>query len=575
MHFDDILLHLGAFGLYQQRIYYLASLVAIPVAWHNVGSVFLAASMDHWCTVPDMQQLNCSSTADDEICQQIKMMNIPNEAKGNQIIFDQCNRFDLPETSGMNEYDTDGNTTMYNTISCNIGWEYSRKQYKSSIVSEFDLVCDKKSLVDYANSIYFAGFLLGSIFCGTLADWLGRYPTFLICIGMTSALGTVTAFTQSYAAFVTLRFFVSVFNIGLYMMVFIIGTEFVGTSKRVIPGILIAIQFGVGYMILSVLAYFIRDWRHLQLVISLPILLFFLLGLIMHESARWLITHGKYDRAEKIIRKAAEVNKVTIPQELLNISNTKDHDEAHGKTYGYTQLDLFRTPKLRMKTLIILCNWFVISMVYYGLSLSTSGLGVNDYVAGFVSGAVEIPAILSGWFIIERWGRRNPHSIYMIVGGVACLITTMLPLGVYRTTVAMIGKFGLSAAFSIIYIYSAELFPTVVRSIGMGVSSMSARVSGVLSPIILLLGDYWQPLPLVVFGSSSVIAGLLILLLPETLKENLPETLQDGEAFGGDMSSRLPSCLSKTRDNGANDKRSQDQKPQNADGYEEVATEHV
>ena len=67
-------------------------------------------------------------------------------------------------------------------------------------------------------------------------------------------------------------------------------------------------------------------------------------------------------------------------------------------------------------------------MVYYGLSLSTSELGVNDYVAGFVSGAVEIVAILSGWFIIERWGRRNPHAIYMIVGGIACLITITLLL---------------------------------------------------------------------------------------------------------------------------------------------------
>ena len=65
-------------------------------------------------------------------------------------------------------------------------------------------------------------------------------------------------------------------------------------------------------------------------------------------------------------------------------------------------------------------------MTYYGLSLSTSELGVNDYVASFVSGAVEVPAILSSWFIIQRWGRRNPHSLYMIAGGVACLITIML-----------------------------------------------------------------------------------------------------------------------------------------------------
>ena len=69
----------------------------------------------------------------------------------------------------------------------------------------------------------------------------------------------------------------------------------------------------------------------------------------------------------------------------------------------------------------------------------------------------------------------------------------------------------------------------------MGVSSMSARLSGVLSPIILSLQKYWQPLPLVVFGTSSIIAGFLILMLPETLDEILPETLQDGEDFGSKL----------------------------------------
>ena len=61
--------------------------------------------------------------------------------------------------------------------------------------------------------------------------------------------------------------------------------------------------------------------------------------------------------------------------------------------------------------------------------------------------------------------------------------------------------------------------------------SMCARISGVIAPIILILGDYWMPLPFMFFGINSIAAGLLALLLPETLGTSLPQTLQEGEDF--------------------------------------------
>ncbi|NWS70729.1 S22AD protein, partial [Crotophaga sulcirostris] len=89
-------------------------------------------------------------------------------------------------------------------------------------------------------------------------------------------------------------------------------------------------------------------------------------------------------------------------------------------------------------------------------------------------------------------------------------------LSLVTTILAIIGKFTATASFSTSYVYSAELFPTVVRQTGVGLCSMSARVAGVLAPLIRLLEQYHRAIPMAIFGSAPVVGGLLCFLLPET-----------------------------------------------------------
>ena len=47
---------------------------------------------------------------------------------------------------------------------------------------------------------------------------------------------------------------------------------------------------------------------------------------------------------------------------------------------------------------------------------------------------------------------------------------------------ALIGKFGATASFAIIYLYTAELYPTQIRSTAVGMCSMMARIGGFAAP---------------------------------------------------------------------------------------------
>ncbi|XP_070567616.1 organic cation transporter protein-like [Ptychodera flava] len=293
-------------------------------------------------------------------------------------------------------------------------------------------------------------------------------------------------------------------------------------------------------MLLAVVAWaFQTKWRYVQMISALILVPFLPYIWLLPESIRWLVQQRKYGKARKLLQKAAKMNKATLPENLFDEEEETKSKDVDKETQNSKRsfIDLFKTPTLRIRTLNIFFNWFSNSLVYYGLSFNTDDLGENDYVNFFISGAVEVPAYLSCLILLKFAGRRPILCVYMLIGGLALLASLPFQndpsLEWLVVTLAMTGKFCIAASYAVIYFYAAEIFPTPVRNVGMGGSSMSARIGGIISPYIMLLGDYvWEPLPFVIFGFLSILAGLLALFLPETRNKALPETIEEGETFG-------------------------------------------
>ncbi|XP_041465548.1 solute carrier family 22 member 21-like [Lytechinus variegatus] len=214
-----------------------------------------------------------------------------------------------------------------------------------------------------------------------------------------------------------------------------------------------------------------------------------------------------------------------------------DGGALFGEEKRYTVIDLVRTRNLRKLTIIMVFVWFVNSVIYYGLSLNTDSLAGDPYLNFFISGAVEVPAYFVAAGLVKWIGRRASLCACHIIGGIACITTEFIPtqtdggtdLSPVIVTVAMVGKFCISASYAIVFLYASELFPTVIRNLGLGVSSFSSRVGGIVAPLLLALGDYQYWLPMTIFGSLSILAGVSVLPLPETLGRTQPQTIQDGE----------------------------------------------
>ena len=138
MQFEEIVQKLGGFGRYQRRMYFLLCLIAIPNAWHAIGSVFLAATTDHWCSVPSVPGFNCTDL-DIECLEAKKNLTIPYD--NSEKAYYQCSRYNDSDIDldvnvysvALNDNDT-GVTLQKRTVGCDNGWEYDHSQFKSTTV---------------------------------------------------------------------------------------------------------------------------------------------------------------------------------------------------------------------------------------------------------------------------------------------------------------------------------------------------------------------------------------------------------------------------------------------------------
>jgi len=154
--------------------------------------------------------------------------------------------------------------------------------------------------------------------------------------------------------------------------------------------------FSTGYMLMGAFAFFIHDWRLLQVALTIPGVIFLLYWWFIPESTRWLLANNRKEEAIAQIQKIAKSNKVVIPQEVLDKVVEVEAEAGSGiDDKKPSLLDLFKTPNLRTKALLIFFNWYVISGAYYGLSWSTgSSLSGNPILNHVLSGAVEVPGYI-------------------------------------------------------------------------------------------------------------------------------------------------------------------------------------
>jgi len=310
--------------------------------------------------------------------------------------------------------------------------------------------------------------------------------------------------------------------------------EIVGPKKREVVAILYQLPFNIGHASLAVFAYFIREWRWYQFSITIFSAVFVIYIWLVPESPRWLFTTGRLDKSIKILEKIAKCNRAPTETIRPEIEAAYATLAARQPVKKGTMLDLFRTPYLRIKTICMANNWLVVCMVYYGTAQYVSKLGGDIFISNLIAAVVGIPGTCLCVIMTKYLGRKKTLLLSNGCSAVGLLLLAALSTQgeVVQVACATIGLFGASVTFPNVYLYGAELFPTVVRSSGVGLCSMIGRVGSIVAPLICDLDAYALWIAPLIFGLFSVLSMVGTIFIPETRGTLLPETLEDGENFG-------------------------------------------
>ncbi|NWT62933.1 S226B protein, partial [Erythrocercus mccallii] len=525
MAFASLLEHVGGMGRFQVLSVLLLSLPVLMMASHNLLQNFTAAASAHWCR--PRPGANGSGLEPEALLR----LWVP---RG-----ERCRRFVTPQWWLLEANASAPNSSWPETEPCGDGWSYDRSVFSSTIVTEWDLVCSSRGLKQLAQSLYMAGVLVGGVF-GGLSDSLGTIPVVSVSPGhhpdglcvpwsppscSPCPLGTVLVLSPSPGHRWALP--------GGPHVPCPAALEWMPTHMRALVSTFMGYCYTAGQFLLAGVAFALPDWRRLQLVVSLPFFGFFLYSWWLKESARWLVMVGRSHQALRELQNVARINGKKEEGDKLDIETLRSHmqKEMTSSRTRHTVLDLVRTPVLRRISFCLCFVWFSTSFAYYGLAMDLQNFEFDIYVVQLIFGAVDIPAKLVSILTITYVGRRFTQAAALVLAGLAILANILVPreLQTLRTALAVFGKGCLAASFNCVFLYTGELYPTVIRQTGMGLANTMSRLGSIMAPLVKMGGELFPALPFLIYGAAPVVSGLVATFLPETRNTALPETVQEVE----------------------------------------------
>nr|XP_055059911.1 solute carrier family 22 member 13 [Misgurnus anguillicaudatus] len=511
--FGEILEAIGSFGLFQKLLLFALCFPNLILPFHFVSLIFNNADTNHHCNTDWILQVDPNLTREEQLHLTVPMLQ---DGSYSPCLMYKPVNWSL---SAIREYG------LNETTACIDGWVHNDTMYESTIVTEFDLVCDNVNSLRGAQTVLLAGILVGSLLFGPLSESLGRKRATQIPMVLMLIFTVIIGLSPNFYVYIASQFFVGISYGGFRINCIILATEWVGVTQRSYASCWSQLLGAVGQVVILGLIYFVRDWRLCQFIMTGPIGFVTLYIWFIPESARWLLDRGRTADAQKLIQKVAAINKRTVPDSIVEKVLTVKPAHRGGIKI------LLSSHVLRKYFIVVAFGWGALSLSYYSLSLNVGKFGLDIFLTQLIFGLSEVPVHFICMWLLETVGRKASFMGTLLIGGLFCMLTIAVPQGNYIaiTALATFGRLLMNGAGSVCNVYIQELFPTSIRQTVTGLGATVARIGSLLSPVLGMLEVYHFSIPTVVFSSLALISGALAFLLPETRRTELPDSTEEAE----------------------------------------------
>ncbi len=327
------------------------------------------------------------------------------------------------------------------------------------------------------------GTIFGSIFAGVPAGKLGRRNSLFVAavLYLVSALGCALA--PTWSLLVASRFLGGI-GVGLASVLSPMYIAEVSPAK--LRGRLVALA-QLNIVIGIVVAYFSNDsllalennWRYMLGVESLPAAIFFLLLFFVPASPRWLVSKGRFEDAEDVLKTlySDQQKALDVLEEIKGSLDEKPvaFSLLFSGRYRYITLLVFLFASFNQLTGI---NVFI----YYAPRIfELAGLSAREAIwQTFLSvGVTNLLFTVLAMFAIDRFGRKA----LMYCGSVGLIVAlTLMSLAYFSQTfdryTVMFYLIGFIASFAfsqgaVCWVFMAEVFPNQLRSHGQSLGAFT------------------------------------------------------------------------------------------------------